>query len=53
MNNDDESLVLTKEEWEQVRDEAEFIATYKGWSFSDAMKEAEVRVRKAVNKELK
>lgn len=44
---------LTKEEWQAVRDEAEFIATYKGYSFSDAMKSAEERVRKAVGKEIK
>lgn len=44
---------LTQEEWRDVKDEAEFIATYKGWKYTDAMKEAEERIRKAVNKEKK
>lgn len=49
----EQNTELTTEEWQAVRDEAEFIATYKGYSFSDAMKAAEERVRKAVGKEKK
>lgn len=43
-------IELTKEEWQAVRDEAEFIASYKGHDYNTAFKIAEERIRKAVNK---
>ena len=42
---------LTPEEWEAVKDEAEFIATTRGHDYNTAFKIAEERVRKAVGKD--
>lgn len=42
---------LTPEEWEAVKDEAEFIAATRGYDYNTAFKIAEERVRKAVGEE--
>lgn len=44
---------LTPDEWQLVKDEAEFIAAYRGHSYNDAYKLAEEYIRKAVGKEIK
>ena len=45
-----EALKLTPQEWEAVKDEAEFIAATRGYDYNTAFKIAEERVRKAVGK---
>jgi len=45
-----DSKALTAEERQAVRDEAEFLASHKGYSDRDAFMAAEERVRKAVGK---
>lgn len=47
----EEELKLTPQEWEAVKDEAEFIAATRGHDYNTAFKIAEERVRKAVGKE--
>ena len=42
---------LTPEEWQAVRDEADFLYTCKGWDYNPAFAEAIKRIRKAVGKE--
>ena len=42
---------LTPEEWEAIKDEAEFIAATRGHDYNTAFKIAEERVRKVVGKE--
>jgi hypothetical protein len=49
----EEELKLTPQEWEAVKDEAEFISATKGHDYNTAFKIAEERVRKAVGKENK
>lgn len=44
------STALTTGEWTAAREEAEFIAVYKGYDYNTAFKIAEERIRKAVNK---
>ncbi len=46
----EEEMKLTAQEWEAVKDEAEFIAATKGHDYNTAFKIAEERVRKAVDK---
>ena len=42
-------IVLTKEQWNMVREEALDIATSRGYDYNDALKLAEERVRKALS----
>jgi len=44
------SKSLDTQEFDLVKLEAEFLCTFKGYSYSDAMKTAERRVRQAVGK---
>lgn len=48
-----EKSKLTPQEWEAVKDEAEFISATRGHDYNTAFKIAEERIRKAVGKELK
>lgn len=43
-------MKLTPQEWEAVKDEAEFIAATKGYDYNTAFKIAEERIRKTLGK---
>lgn len=45
-----EEKELTAEDWQAVRDEADFLYTCKGWDYNSAFNEAIKRIRKAVGK---
>ena len=39
---------LTKEDWQAIRDEADFLYTCKGWDYQSAFTEAIARIKKVL-----
>ena len=43
---------LTSEDWQAIRDEADFLYTCKGWDYQAAFVEAMVRIKKVLEESL-
>lgn len=44
---------LTKEDWQAIRDEADFLYTCKGWDYQAAFIEAMTRIKNILEEDLK